>query len=169
MRVVSSIFCLEAALFVAQERRANQRHDVVGHGHHDDDDDDDEANAKALRAHLLRHLPCGRVCVQGGARVGQCCWGVFYRGIFLRADWIVVRLAGRADTHAYYRRQRKVAGGLQPGGAVRPQHGGRAAIFGGGASPCGLAVAVAAFPKGLAVEIASGWASLEIQLTGGWP
>ena len=48
------------------------------------------------------------------------------------------------------------------GGAVRPQHGGRAAIFGGGASPCGLAVAVAAFPKGLAVEIASGWASLEI-------
>ena len=102
------------------------------------------------------------MCVQGGARVGQCCWGVFYRGIFLRADWIVVRLAGRADTHAYYRRQRKVAGGLQPGGAVRPQHGGRAAIFGGGASPCGLAVAVAAFPKGLAVEIASGWASLEI-------
>ena len=85
---------------------------------------------------------------------------MFYRGIFLRAD--SGTLSARADTHAYYRRQRKVAGGLQPGGAVRPQHGGRAAIFGGGASPCGLAVAVAAFPKGLAVEIASGWASLEI-------
>ena len=60
-RVVSSIFCLEAALFVAQERRANQRHTTSWAMDTTTTTTTTTTrrtpNAKALRAHLLRHLP----------------------------------------------------------------------------------------------------------------
>ena len=73
-----------------------------------------------------------------------------YRGIFLRAasgtltapSFMNIGTRTFMRIFIYEKRcHRQAAGGLQPADAVRAQHGGRAAIFGG--RPCGLAVGAA--------------------------
>ena len=92
--------------------------------------------------------------------------GVFYRGIFLRADSGTLS-APRTRMHIIDASVRSPEAFSPEALSARNTEEERRSsevepppVTGGG--PCGLAVAVAAFPKGLAVEIASGWASLEI-------